>query len=232
LFDESLNLFFSGHGLESLRQLHNLELLGQIFPATAAALAGSNAAAFGRLLGYTFTSTDDRIRSDKPVTPAFLFAAMLWEPVRSLAERLMADGSDPAVAWPVAVDRVMHEQAAHVAIPKRFVMATEEIWSLQSRFEQRQKKRVMRLLAHPKFRAAFDFLVIRAHDEPELQEQVEWWTGAQELDSENLSTHLAAAPMPRADGESPKKRKRSRRRKRRDASEDTAPAASVENHLE
>lgn len=232
LFDESLKLFFSGHGLESLRQLHNLELLGQIFPATAAALAGSNAAAFGRLLGYTFTSTDDRIRSDKPVTPAFLFAAMLWEPVRSLAERLMADGSDPAVAWTVAVDRVMHEQAAHVAIPKRFVMATEEIWSLQSRFEQRQKKRVMRLLAHPKFRAAFDFLVIRAHDEPELQEQVEWWTGAQELDSENLSTHLAAAPMPRADGESPKKRKRSRRRKRRDASEDAAPAASVENHPE
>ncbi|MEP6881149.1 MAG: polynucleotide adenylyltransferase PcnB, partial [Dokdonella sp.] len=143
-----------------------------------------------------------------------------------------ADGSDPAVAWTVAVDRVMHEQAAHVAIPKRFVMATEEIWSLQSRFEQRQKKRVMRLLAHPKFRAAFDFLVIRAHDEPELKEQVEWWTEAQELDSEHLSSHLAAAPIPRVDGEAPKKRKRSRRRKRRDVGEDTASDAGVENHPE
>ena len=213
LFDESLKLFLAGHGLESLRQLHRLGLLGQLFPATAAALAGPNSAQFGRLLGYTFTSTDERIRNDMPVAPAFLFAAMLWEPVRAHAEKLTAGGMDAGVAWTAAVDRVMHQQALRVAIPKRFSIAMEEIWSLQTRFEQRQKKRVMRLLAHPRFRAAYDFLVLRSHDEPELNEQVAWWSEAQQLDGENLSQRLAVASTPRAEGEPGKKRKRSRRRK-------------------
>jgi poly(A) polymerase len=232
LFDESLKLFLSGHGLESLRRLHNLGLLGEIFPATAEALAGPRSASFGRLLGYTFTSTDDRIRSDKPVTPAFLFAALLWEPVRSGAEKLIAEGADPTVAWTAAVDRIMHQQASRVAIPKRFFFAMEEIWSMQPRFEQRQKKRVMRLLAHPRFRAAYDFLVIRSHEEPELKEQVEWWTEAQGLDSEHLSQRLASANVPRGDGEPAKKRKRSRRRKRRVGDSADSGESSVESSSE
>lgn len=228
LFDESLKLFLSGHGLESLRRLHNLGLLKQIFPATADALGGPNSASFGRLLGYTFTSTDERIRSDKPVTPAFLFAAMLWEPVRSLSARLIADGTDASVAWTAAVDRVMHQQAARIAIPKRFSIAMEEIWSLQPRFELRQKKRVMRLLAHPKFRAAFDFLSIRAHDEPELKVHVDWWTEAQGLDSHDLVEKLAPAPGPRNEAEPGRKRKRSRRRKRKAGGSGSAADAGAE----
>ena len=230
LFDESLKLFLAGHGLESLRQLHRLGLLGQLFPATAAALSGPNSVKFGRLLGYTFTSTDERIRNDMPVAPAFLFAAMLWEPVRSLAEKLVADGTDAGVAWTAAVDRILHQQASRVAIPKRFSIAMEEIWSMQSRFDQRQKKRVMRLLAHPRFRAAFDFLVLRSHDEPELKEQVAWWTDAQQLDGEHLSQRIAAASVTRAEGEPGKKRKRSRRRKPHAGS--SAKDASVESASE
>jgi poly(A) polymerase len=229
LFDESLKLFLSGHGLESLRRLHNLGLLSQIFPATAAALAGPRRESFGRLLGHTFTGTDERIREDKTVTPAFLFAAMLWEPVRSLHERLLADGTEPVIAWTMAVDRIMHQQAARVAIPKRFALAMEEIWSLQPRFEQRQKKRVMRLLAHPKFRAAFDFLVIRAHEEPELQEHVEWWTDAQHLDSQHLAEKLVPTAAPRSDGEPGQKRKRSRRRRRKDSNASADAGADVES---
>ena len=230
LFDESLKLFLAGHGLESLRRLHHLGLLGQLFPATAAALAGPHSARFGRLLGYTFTSTDQRIRDDLPVAPAFLFAAMLWEPVRATAETLEAGGTDAAVAWTIAVDRVLHQQASRVAIPKRFTLAMEEIWSLQSRFEQRQKKRVMRLLAHPRFRAAFDFLVLRAHEEPELKEQVAWWTQAQQLDAEHLAKQLATASVAHAEGEPTRKRKRSRRRKRTGASD--AKDTSVESGSE
>ena len=222
LFDESLKLFLAGFGLESLRRLHQLGLLGQIFPATAAALAGPNCARFGRLLGYTFTSTDERIRSEKTVTPAFLFAAMLWEPVRSLAEKLVAEGSEPPAAWAIAVDRIMHEQAQRVAIPKRFAIAMEEIWSLQGRFEQRQRKRVLRLLAHPKFRAAYDFLVIRSHDEPELKEQVAWWTEAQQLDNEHLVQRLTPVTAPPVEGEAGSKRKRSRRRKPKKSGESSA----------
>jgi poly(A) polymerase len=230
LFDESLKLFLAGHGLESLRRLHHLGLLGQLFPATAAALAGPNSARFGRLLGYTFTSTDERIRNDMPVAPAFLFAAMLWEPVRTMAEALEAGGTEAGVAWTVAVDKVLHQQATRVAIPKRFTIAMEEIWSLQSRFEQRQKKRVMRLLAHPRFRAAFDFLVLRSHEEPELKEQVAWWTHAQQLDAEHLAKQLAPAGVARAEGEPARKRKRSRRRKRSGGS--AANDTSVESGFE
>ena len=214
LFDESLKLFLSGHGLESLRRLHNHGLLKELFPATAKALAGPRAAEFGRLLGYTFTSTDERVRADKPVTPAFLFAALLWEPVRATAERLVEDGSDAAVALTVAVDRVMHQQAARVAIPRRFVLGMEEIWSLQPRFEQRQRKRVMRLLAHPRFRAAFDFLALRAQDEAELAPLVEWWTEAQQLDPHELGERLSPAPAPAADPPAGAKRKRPRRRRK------------------
>jgi poly(A) polymerase len=217
LFDESLKLFLSGHGLESLRRLHNHGLLGELFPATAASLAGPRAANFGRFLGYTFTNTDERIRADKPVTPAFLFAALLWEPVRSLAERLLAEGSDSAVAWPMAVDRVMHQQSSRVAIPRRFALGMEEIWALQPRFEQRQKKRVMRLLAHPRFRAAFDFLVLRSNEETDLAELVRWWTDAQQMDAQDLASRLQPVPAPRADGE-PTKRKKPRRRKRKSKS--------------
>ena len=224
LFDESLKLFLSGHGLESLRRLHNLGLLGQIFPATAAALAGPNSARFGRLLGYAFTSTDERIRSDKSVTPAFLFAAMLWEPVRSLAEHLVEEGADHGAAWTMAVDRVLHQQAARIAIPKRFAIAMDEIWLMQSRFEQRQKKRVMRLLAHPRFRAAFDFLVIRAHEEPELQAQVDWWTEVQGLDSQVLAEHLMPVTAPRNEDENGPTRKRPRRRKRKRAAAASVPS--------
>ncbi len=230
LFDESLKLFLAGPGLESLRRLHHLGLLGQLFPATAAALAGPNSARFGRLLGYTFTSTDERIRNDMPVAPAFLFAAMLWEPVRTMAEALEAGGTEAGVAWTVAVDKVLHQQASRVAIPKRFTIAMEEIWSLQSRFEQRQKKRVMRLLAHPRFRAAFDFLVLRSHEEPELKEQVAWWTHAQQLDAEHLAKQLAPAGVARAEGEPARKRKRSRRRKRSGGS--AANDTSVESGFE
>lgn len=230
LFDESLKLFLAGHGLESLRRLHHLGLLGQLFPATAAALAGPNSARFGRLLGYTFTSTDERIRNDMPVAPAFLFAAMLWEPVRTMAEALEAGGTEAGVAWTIAVDKVLHQQATRVAIPKRFTIAMEEIWSLQSRFEQRQKKRVMRLLAHPRFRAAFDFLVLRSHEEPELKEQVAWWTHAQQLDAEHLAKQLAPAGVARAEGEPARKRKRSRRRKRSGGS--AANDTSVESGFE
>ena len=215
LFDESLKLFLSGHGLESLRRLHSLDLLGQICPATARALEGPNRERFGRLLGHSFLSTDERVQNDRPVTPAFLFSALLWEPVRSEAERLLGEGYEHANAWSVAVERILHQQATRIAIPKRFAMAMEEIWLLQPRFELRQRKRVMRLLAHPRFRAAYDFLVLRSHEEPELGEQVQWWTEAQGMSAHDLSESLAVPSPARSEDAPAGKRKRPRRRKRK-----------------
>ncbi|MBO9662379.1 polynucleotide adenylyltransferase PcnB [Dokdonella sp.] len=214
LFDEALKLFLSGYGLASFRALERYGLLQHVFPATARALSGGGSGAFRHLLEQTLANTDARVREDKPVTPAFLFAAMLWEPARATAQALIDSGSDASIAWPSATARVLREQAQRVAIPRRFTLAVEEIWSLQPRFASRTKKRVFRLLEHPRFRAAYDFLLLRAHESAELAELAQWWTEAQEIDQAELATRLNAVPAPANDEAAPpKKRKRRRRRK-------------------
>ncbi len=219
LFDESLKLFLGGYGLESFRALERYGLLQHVFPATARVLAAGTAPHFRDLIEQTLANTDARVREDKPITPAFLFAAMLWEPVRVGAHSLHGTGMDAASAWTHAVDRVLREQAQRVAIPRRFTITIEEIWALQPRFAQRTKKRAMRLLEHPRFRAAYDFLLLRANESAELAELGAWWTQAQHIAPEELAERLGAmpatAPEPATDAASPAKRKRPRRRRRK-----------------
>ncbi|GAA0705707.1 polynucleotide adenylyltransferase PcnB [Dokdonella soli] len=216
LFDESLKLFLGAHGLASFRSLERHGLLKHVFPATARVLDGHPDSPFRRLLEQTLASTDARVREDKPVTPAFLFAAMLWEPVRTAAQAMVDNGTDAAVAWQHAVDRVLREQAQRVAIPRRFTITIEEIWSLQPRFAQRTKKRAFRLLEHPRFRAAYDFLVLRSGESPELADLAAWWTDAQQLGHDELIERLATAPAGPGDAApGGGKRKRSRRRRRK-----------------
>jgi poly(A) polymerase len=213
LFDESLKLFLGGYGLASFRTLERHGLLEHVFPATARVLAAGTAPHFRRLVEQTLASTDARVREDKPVTPAFLFAAMLWEPVRVTAQALADSGADVASAWTHAVDRVLREQAQRVAIPRRFTITIEEIWSLQPRFTQRTRKRAFKLLEHPRFRAAYDFLVLRAEGSPQLTELATWWTEAQEVGHDELAARLAAVPAS-ADSTPPvAARKRARRRR-------------------
>jgi poly(A) polymerase len=218
LFDESLKMFLAGHGLASFRALEQHGLLQQVFPATARVLARGDSGHFRHLVEQTLANTDARVREDKPVTPAFLFAALLWEPVRLAAQASIDSGSDPIAAWSQAAERILREQAQRVAIPRRFTIAVEEIWAMQPRFTQRTKKRAFRLLEHPRFRAAYDFLVLRADESAELAELAAWWTEAQSLGHEQLGERLANVP-PSANVEAavaaPGKRKRPRRRRRR-----------------
>lgn len=217
LFDESLKLFLGGYGLASLHALERHGLLEHVFPATARALQAADAAQFRALLEQTLANTDARVREDKPVTPAFLFAAMLWGPVRQRAQLGIDHGVDAATAWSQAVERVLREQAQRVAIPRRFTLAVEEIWALQARFEQRTRKRALRLLEHPRFRAAYDFLVMRSGESPQLEELARWWTHLQSLGHDELVQELAgaatSAPEPTAAPAVKRKRPRRRRRK-------------------
>jgi poly(A) polymerase len=215
LFDESLKLFLSGYGLASFHALQTHGLLEHVFPATARALTSGHADRFRVLMERTLASTDERVRADKPVTPAFLFAALLWEPVRASAEELIADGTEAIVAWTSAATHIMSEQAQRVAIPRRFAGSIEEIWILQPRFEQRIKKRVFRLLAHPRFRAAYDFLLLRSSESPALGELAEWWTAAQAMDHQELARQLAPQAAVVGEEGAPVKRKRARRRRRK-----------------
>ncbi|QRN55808.1 polynucleotide adenylyltransferase PcnB [Dyella caseinilytica] len=216
LFDESLKMFLTGHGLKSFRMLEQCGLLKFMFPATARALKRGDKA-LRALIEHGLENTDARVAEGKSVTPAFLFAVLLWGEVRDLAHTWTTQGKDDNDAWSRAAVHVVAEQCQRVAIPRRFTITMEEIWSLQPRFEQIQRKKVFRLLAHPRFRAAFDFLLLRAAESPAIGELGQWWAHAQQLPHETLA---AALPLhhgaPAGDLDTARAgatRKRKRRRK-------------------
>lgn len=216
LFDESLKMFLSGNGLKSFRMLEQSGLLKFLFPATARALKRGDDA-LRSLVEHGLENTDARIDEGKSVTPAFLFAVLLWGEVRDLAHHWIERGQESTEAWARAAAQVVGEQCQRVAIPRRFTFTMEEIWSLQPRFEQIQRKRVFRLMTHPRFRAAFDFLLLRADESPAMRELGQWWAHAQQLPPDVL-----AAALPLSGGSSasdslalPAARKPPRPRRRR-----------------
>ena len=217
LFDESLKLLLAGNGLKSFRALEQSGLLADVFPLTARALAFRGGEHYRALIEAGLAGTDARIAEGKSVTPAFLFAILLWGAVRAQVEREIARGTDVNLAWQRVSHHVIAEQAKHVAIPRRFGMIMQEMWTLQPRFEHRLKKRVFRLMAHPRFRAAYDFFLLRAAESPAMAELGQWWTQAQEVPHEALAEQLAASVeadegAPPDAAAAPKKRARRRRR--------------------
>lgn len=215
LFDESLKLFLAGHGLKSFKMLESCGLLKFLFPATARALERGDTA-LRALVEQGLANTDARIAEGKSVTPAFLYAVLLWGEVRDQANGWIAQGNDAVEAWQHAAVRVVAEQCQRVAIPRRFTFTMEEIWSLQPRFEQIHRKRVFRLMSHPRFRAAFDFLLLRAHESERMRELGEWWAHAQQLPPEMLAAALGGGGVPAHEptvSASAPLRKRRRRRK-------------------
>ncbi len=229
LFDESLKMLLAGNGLKSFRALEQSGLLGDVFPLTARALAFRGGEQYRALIEAGLAGTDARIAQGKPVTPAFLFAILLWGAVRAQVEREVARGTDFNLAWQRVSHHVISEQAKHVAIPRRFGLVMQEMWTLQPRFEQRQKKRVFRLMAHPRFRAAYDFLLLRAVEGPAMVELGHWWTQAQQVPHEALAEQLAGAAETGDDGvpaEVAPAKKRARRRRR------SKPGASAQSVVE
>jgi poly(A) polymerase len=222
LFDEMLKMFLAGHGEASFDALDQHGLLAVVFPETAAALADDTDGRQRGMLRKALANTDERVRSGKTVTPAFLFAALLWPAFRRELGLLADQGLDPLNMQQRAADRVTLHQAHRIAMPRRFSIPMQEIWLLQARFDIRQRKRVFRLLAHPRFRAAYDFLALRVTEQPELAEPVAFWTEAQTLSHDGLAERLASAPQPAATiDESAAPRKRPRRRRRHTSASDS-----------
>ncbi|HET7269238.1 MAG TPA: polynucleotide adenylyltransferase PcnB [Oleiagrimonas sp.] len=217
LFDESLKLFMAGRAADSFHTLERLGLLETLFPATAGALQRDDAALRG-MIEQGLANTDERVADGRRVTPAFLFAVLLWDEARRQVAALVDNGLEPSLAWQRASHHVVAAQSRHVAIPRRFSRVMEEIWILQPRFARRTRKRAFRLLEHPRFRAAYDFLLLRAPESEELRELGEWWTRAQELPADALARELgggAAKSDHAQDGETAPAAKRRRRRGRR-----------------
>lgn len=185
LFDETQKLFMTGHGVQSFDAMRRYALLGELFPDVARALAHPNRA-FAQyaenLMRVALANTDARLADGKPVTIAFLFAAFLW-PVYQLQYRgLLKERDNWHSAMHEAVDTVHIAAAERVSIPIRLRGMIREIWTLQARFElaQGSPRKMRSLLAHPRFRAAYDFLLVRHEAGEPIAEMAELWTQAQE----------------------------------------------------
>jgi len=215
LFDEILKLFLSGSAIQTFELLRHYRLFGWLFPATERCLSHQQRHYPKILLTRALLSTDDRLAEGKSVNPAFLFAALLWEPLREQMQHLQAQGLDEVEAPQAAADAVIQAQIRHTALPRRHSLPMREIWEMQQRLTVIAGKRPLRLLAHPRFRAGYDFLLLRAESDEQAAELADWWTRFLALDEAGRAR--AVQPAPAA-----KKGKSRRRRKPRSARKDAS----------
>jgi len=204
LFDEMLKLLLSGHATESVGKLREEGLHHGLLPMLDVMLEQPPGQRFVLL---ALRKTDERICADKPVSPAFLFAALLWHEVLKAWKMLQAEGMKPIPALHEATDQVVSQQSEKLAIPRRFSAPMKELWALQPRFEVRSGRRPMTLLAHERFRAGYDFLLLRCESGEVDPELGEWWTKFQDASGDARASMLL--PGARKGG----RRRRPRRRR-------------------
>ena len=182
LFDETLKLFQSGHALRSLDLLVAYDLFKYLFPHTGELLASDNGSDVLEFLQAGMLNTDRRIEQDLPVTPMFLYAYCFGTPIRQRAARVYKEFDVSEMeALLDACDEIVSEQQAHISYPRRFSVPMKDMLVMQRRFENRRGIRALRLLEHKRFRAAYDFLLLRARCGEVEQELADWWTDVQTL---------------------------------------------------
>jgi poly(A) polymerase len=213
LFDEMLKLLLSGHASACLRHLREVGLHKGLLPLLDVILEQPLGERFVTL---ALAQTDERVLAERPVSPAFLFAALLWHEVLAAWKARMARGERSVPALENAMDEVLDTQCAKLAITRKLTATMREVWVMQPRFEQRSA-RAYRLLESPRFRMAYDFLALRAASGEVPAEIEAWWRGFQSADDEARKAML----LP---DEGPKKRRRRRRRKRPAGAQAPEPA--------
>ncbi|WP_333606591.1 polynucleotide adenylyltransferase PcnB [Arsukibacterium sp.] len=184
LFDELVKMWLAGKAFDNVMLMRELKILKVILPQLDKLLNQEPEGKAFALLTQALQDTDQRVESGKPVTPAFIFAAMLWYPVELRSQALMIDsGLNDIDALGIAMNDVLDEVQKSIAIPKRFTLAMRDIWMLQLRLPKRAGRRPFKMLEQSKFRGAFDFLSLRAAAEGgELIELAQWWQQFQHCD--------------------------------------------------
>ncbi|MBB1073973.1 polynucleotide adenylyltransferase PcnB [Rhodoferax sp. 4810] len=198
LFEEVLKLFHAGYALPAFEKLRHYGLFAELFPATDACLAQEEEGFPITFVNRGLANTDARLQSNKPVAVCFLFALLLWPPVRQRYQRLLTADHAPMDAMAQATADIANQQQQRVAIPRRFGLPMREIWTLQPRFEHQYGKRATLLLGHPRFRAAYDFLLLRAAaGEIEAIAVAEWWTRFYESSQAERAKMMTPRKKPR-----------------------------------
>ncbi len=210
LYDEVLKLFFGGYAVQTFEALRHHHIFAALFPETERCLGQEHDGFPLTFLAHALDRTDRRIAEGKPVTPYFLFAALLWEPVRTRAEAKIAEGVNELLAYQDASTEVVERQAHQTAFPRSVGQPMREIWGLQPRFARLTGHRPYRLLTHPRFRAAYDFLILRAESGEADPVLADWWTRFQAAEEAERKAMLREAD--RAPGAAKRRRRRGRHR--------------------
>jgi poly(A) polymerase len=184
LFDETLKLFLSGHGERSYEVLRRRGLLAALLPTVDGYLTAHPGSLVEKLLVQGLRNTDGRVQADKPVTPTFLFALLLYGPIAGIIEATPPERWHELGTILDACDLAARQAQTNVAIPKRFSLGVREMFGLQPRLEHPRGRRALRVLEHPRFRAAYDLLLLRAQYGLASAEMADWWTRIQEVSSE------------------------------------------------
>jgi len=195
LYDEVLKMFLTGKGVQTFEMLRHYGLFATLFPQADHCL-NSEQDDFPRVfIAKALENSDKRIAEEKSVTPYFLMSAFLWESVQTLAKDMMQKGDDESFAYQNAASKVLSNQIKSISIPKRVTQSMREVWLLQARFEKRVGGRPYRLLSHPRFRAAYDFLLLRAETGGAEMELAQWWTKFQTA-NESEQKKMTRPPKP------------------------------------
>lgn len=214
LYDEVLKLFLAGYGVQTFEMLRHYGLFGILFPATDKALA-TQEHDFPRLfLIRALENSDKRYAEGKSVTPYFMFAALLWEPLQCAVQKRVAHGENETIAYQNAANDILTKQIKITALPRHITQAMRDVWFMQSKFARTVGSRPYRVLEQPKFRAAYDFLQLRAETGGADAELVDWWTrfqAADEATQQKLTT--VGAGIKSAPGKSRNKSRRYNRSK-------------------
>jgi poly(A) polymerase len=210
LLDEVLKMLLSGHSMECIQHLRKMHLHHGLLPLLDVIWEQPMGEKFVML---ALRNTDERLSQDKTVSPAFLFAALLWHEVLSSWNIRVKQGARPVGAMHDAMDEVLAKQKEKLAIPHRHDAVMKEIWLMQQRFDQRSGQRPFRLLEQPRFRAGFDFLLLRCASGEVDDELGLWWDEFQD------ASDVRRVEMLQAEGPGEKKRRRRKPRKKPGATE-------------
>jgi len=209
LFDEMLKLLMSGHASACVRRLRDEGLSEGLLPLLDVIL---DQPLGERFVTLALAQTDERVKTERPVSPAFLFAALLWHEVLAASKAREKKGERPVLALEAAMD----EQCKKLAITRKLTATMREVWTMQPRFEQRSGQRPYRLVESPRFRMAYDFLALRAASGEVAEELEIWWRSFQFADEEIRKAMLQPESGPKP---------RRRRRRKKAAEGPSAPAA-------
>lgn len=203
IFDETLKLLTGGQAEKTFELLRQFKIGEVLFPATMACTKDPQTPE-AKLLTLAMRNTDRRLAQGKTVTPAFLYAAILWAPLQQQLHKNLDGKLATLPEQQEAANQVILRQVKITAIPKRFSIATREIWELQLRLQVRTRRAAETVYAHPRFRAGYDFLLLREEAGEALDGIGQWWTDFQIADKNQQEQMLEGLGK----GGAPKRRRR------------------------